>query len=104
PMDGAAAAIGRADGLVNCTPMGMAPHGGSAFDAAGIGGQGWAFDAVYTPTETPFLIAARAAGLAVMTGFDLFRFMAMASFAVYTGRVPDPATTLPELDALKPEG
>ncbi|TFL18151.1 shikimate dehydrogenase family protein [Jannaschia formosa] len=93
----------EADGLVNCTPRGMAPDTGSAFDPAWIGGQGWAFDAVYTPTETPFLRAARAAGLAVMTGFDLFRFMAMASFAAYTGILPDPATTLPRLDALKPE-
>ncbi|UWQ16438.1 NAD(P)-binding domain-containing protein [Jannaschia sp. M317] len=99
----AAAAIAAADGLVNCTPMGMAPYGGTAFDAALIGGQAWAFDAVYTPTETPFVQAARAAGLRVLTGFDLFRHMALASFEAYTGQRPDPATALPKLDVLKPE-
>ncbi|PWJ19223.1 shikimate dehydrogenase family protein [Jannaschia seohaensis] len=101
--DAAQAVTRAADGLVNCTPRGMAPDTGSAFPADWIGGQSWAFDAVYTPTETPFLRTARAAGLAVMTGFDLFRYMAMASFAAYTGIRPDPATTLPKLDALKPE-
>ena len=101
-VDDAADAIRSADGLVNCTPMGMDPYGGTAFDGALLGGQGWAFDAVYTPTDTPFLIAAKAAGLAALTGFDLFRFMAMQSFAAYTGHVPDPAATLPKLDTLRP--
>ncbi|WP_371153258.1 shikimate dehydrogenase [Jannaschia sp. 2305UL9-9] len=102
-MGDAPAAIRGADGLVNCTPMGMAPYGGSAFDAALIGEQAWAFDAVYTPVMTPFLTAADRCGLKIMTGFDLFRFMAMESFAAYTGTVPDAAATLPKLDALRPE-
>ncbi|MGB3407042.1 MAG: shikimate dehydrogenase, partial [Jannaschia sp.] len=95
--------IRAAAGLVNCTPMGMAPHGGTAFAPGLVGGQVWAFDAVYTPTETPFLQAARAARLEVLTGFDLFRFMVMASFAAYTGITPDAAATLPKLDTLRPE-
>ncbi|MDB2407854.1 NAD(P)-binding domain-containing protein [Jannaschia sp.] len=99
----AARAAEAADGLVNCTPLGMAPDTASAFDPAWITGQGWAFDAVYTPTNTPFLRAARAKGLATMSGFDLFRYMAMESFTAYTGLVPDAVTTLPKLDALKPE-
>lgn len=94
--------IGGADGLANCTPMGMDPYGGTAFDAALLSGQAWAFDAVYTPTDTLFLSRAAAAGLAVLTGFDLFRFMAMQSFAAYTGITPDAGTTLPKLDALRP--
>ncbi|MCK0166279.1 shikimate dehydrogenase [Jannaschia sp. S6380] len=102
PAATAADAILAADGLVNCTPMGMGTNGGTAFDPDLIGPQGWAFDAVYTPTETPFLQAARRGGLDVMTGFDLFRFMAMKSFQAYTGIAPDPATTLPKLDQLQP--
>lgn len=102
-LDAAAAVIASSDGLVNCTPMGMAPYGGSAFDPVLIGPQAWAFDAVYTPTDTPFLLAARAAGLTPMTGFDLFRFMVMESFSAYTGIMPDAAATLPKLDALRPE-
>ncbi|SFJ58110.1 shikimate dehydrogenase family protein [Jannaschia pohangensis] len=103
PAGEAPAAIRAADGLINCTPMGMAPYGGTAFDAALIDGQAWAFDAVYTPTDTPFLLAAKSAGLALLTGFDLFRFMAMESFAAYTGVTPDAARTLPQLDLLRPE-
>ncbi|GIT92336.1 shikimate dehydrogenase [Jannaschia pagri] len=99
----AGAVCGGADGLVNCTPLGMAPDARSAFDAAWFGPQAWAFDAVYTPTDTPFLRLAEAAGLTTMTGFDLFRHMAMASFETYTGHRPDPAATLPKLDALRPE-
>ncbi|WGH78905.1 shikimate dehydrogenase family protein [Jannaschia ovalis] len=99
----AADAIRAADGLVNCTPLGMAAHPGSAFPAEAIGPQGWAFDAVYTPTETAFLRDARKAGLAILTGFDLFRHMAIRSFAAYTGITPDPAPTLAALAALRPD-
>ncbi|WP_092643881.1 shikimate dehydrogenase family protein [Jannaschia faecimaris] len=98
----AADAILDAEGLANCTPAGMDPYGGTAFDAALLDRQAWAFDAVYTPTDTPFLTSASGAGLAVLTGFDLFRFMAMQSFEAYTGIAPDPATTLPKLNELRP--
>ncbi|UWQ20205.1 shikimate dehydrogenase [Jannaschia sp. W003] len=98
----AEAEASRADGLVNCTPRGMAPDAGSAFDADWIGPQAWAFDAVYTPTDTPFLQACTRRGLACLTGFDLFRFMAMDSFAALAGQRPDPGTTLPALDTLRP--
>ncbi|CTQ50369.1 shikimate dehydrogenase family protein [Jannaschia donghaensis] len=98
----AAEVIADAEGLANCTPVGMAPHGGTPFDATLLDRQAWAFDAVYTPTATRFLNDARAAGLAVLTGFDLFRFMALESFAAYTGIAPDRAATLPKLDMLRP--
>ena len=55
PAHDAPVAIRAAGGLVNTTPLGMHGHPGSAFDPAEIGGQSWAFDAVYTPVETPFL-------------------------------------------------
>lgn len=96
-------AIRAADGLVNATALGMGGHSGSAFDPALIGPQSWAFDAVYTPTDTEFLQACGARGLALLTGFDLFRFMAVESFRVYTGIAPDPARTLPKLNALRPK-
>ncbi len=95
-------AIGTADGLVNATPLGMTGHPGSSFAPELIGAQHWAFDAVYTPIETEFLTHARAAGLAILSGFELFRFMAMRSFAAYTGQVPERAKTLAALNQLKP--
>jgi len=89
----AAAAIGRADGVVNATPMGMREHPGCAFDPETLPGRRWAFDAVYTPLATDFLVAAKRCGLDCLSGFELFRHMAVASFAAYTRNrfgMPDP--------------
>ncbi|MEM8630877.1 MAG: hypothetical protein AAGF74_06560 [Pseudomonadota bacterium] len=94
--------IAQADGLVNATPLGMAGYGGTAFAPEYVGGQSWAFDAVYTPTDTEFLRTAGAKDLEVLTGFDLFRHMALASFEAYSGIAPDAGTTLPKLGALRP--
>ena len=94
--------IRAADGLVNATPLGMAGHPGTAFAHSLISGQAWAFDAVYTPTDTAFLRAAADRGLAILTGFDLFRFMALESFALYAGVSADPASALPALAGLRP--
>lgn len=91
-----------ASGLVNATPLGMAQYPGSAFEAALLGGQVWAFDAVYTPTDTAFLMSAERAGLRCVTGFDLFRQMAIRSFAAYAGVTPDIPDTLQKLEALRP--
>jgi shikimate dehydrogenase len=75
-----------ADGLVNCTPLGMIGYGGNVFPPDQIAGRGWAFDAVYTPVETPFLRSARAAGLAVMSGYELFFNQGVDAFRIFTGR------------------
>ena len=68
-----------------------------------MGGQRWAFDAVYTPTNTVFLMAAAEAGLNTISGFDLFRHMAIGSFEAYTGIRLDAEKTLAKLAALKPD-
>jgi shikimate dehydrogenase len=39
---------------------------------------------------TEFLRSARAAGLAVLTGFDLFFYQGLDAFEAFTGRVTDP--------------
>lgn len=75
-----------ADGLVNCTPIGMNGYPGNPIAAEHIPGKRWAFDAIYTPEETEFLHSARAAGLSVMTGFELFFYQGLDGFAVFTGR------------------
>lgn len=78
-------AMEDAEGLVNCTPLGMEGIGGSAFPAARLDAQMWAFDAVYTPVETPFVQASRAAGLWVMTGYELFLYQGIDAFRIFTG-------------------
>lgn len=75
-----------ADGLINCTPLGMVGYGGTAIPRETIGGQNWAFDAVYTPVETPFVLDARAAGLEVMSGYELFFYQGVNAFTIFTGR------------------
>lgn len=82
-------AMADADGLVNCTALGMYSHPGTAFPAAEIGPQTWAFDAVYTPLETEFLSACKTAGLHCMTGFDLWFFQGVDAFKIYSGITVD---------------
>ena len=102
PFDELEEAVRAASGLVNATPLGMVEYPGSAIDPAWIGSQHWAFDAVYTPTETEFLLACEAKGLQVISGFELFKHMAIRSFAAYTDIIPDPADVMPKLEELRP--
>lgn len=74
-----------ADGLINCTPLGMTGHPGSPIPVELIGRQRWAFDAVYTPVETEFLRDAAAAGLATMSGYELFFHQGVDAFRIFTG-------------------
>ncbi len=74
-----------ADGLINCTPLGMEHIGGNAFPPGMLTGQRWAFDAVYTPVETDFIRRARSAGIAVMTGYELYFYQGVDAFRIFTG-------------------
>ena len=96
-------AISVADGLINATALGMEHAPGMAFDANHISPQSWAFDAVYTPTNTDFLKACHAAGLECLTGFDLFCHMAIGSFEAYTSITTDRLSALQKLADLRPE-
>lgn len=75
-----------ADGLVNSTPIGMVGIGGCPFPEATLRGPGWAFDAVYTPVETPFMVAAAGAGLALMSGYELFFYQGVDAYRHFTGK------------------
>lgn len=82
-------AAGGADGLANATPVGMGGIGGCPFPLALIGGQAWAFDAIYTPVDTPFMLAARAGGLTALSGYELFLYQGIDAFRYFTGRDVD---------------
>lgn len=79
-----------ADGLVNATPLGMVGYGGSAFPETLFDGPRWAFDAVYTPIDTPFVLGARNAGLSTMSGYELYFYQGVDAFQIFTGRQVDP--------------
>jgi shikimate dehydrogenase len=84
------------DGLINATPLGMDGIGNAIPDEC-LPGRRWAFDAVYTPEETPFLGAAAAKDLAVMSGFELFLFQGVDAFAFFTGTSVDASALRAEL-------
>lgn len=89
--DDAAAAAQGAEGVINCTPLGMVGIGGTPLPAEAMRAAHWAFDAVYTPVETQFLRDAEAAGLTVISGYELFFGQGVDAWALFTGRPIDHA-------------
>lgn len=87
-------AAAAADGLVNCTPVGHYKTPGIPLDTRLIGGQRWAFDAVYTPLDTEFLVAAHGAGLAIVSGFDLFFYQGLDAYEIFADTRVDPDRVL----------
>lgn len=81
----------EADLLVNATPVGMA--GGPAEAASPFSDEQLArargvFDVVASPSETPLIVHARAAGVPVITGAEVIALQAAEQFALYTGVRP----------------
>lgn len=75
-----------AEGLINCTPLGMIGYGGNAFAGIPLTGRKWVFDAVYTPLETTFLKESERAGVAILSGYELFLYQGIHAFDLFTGR------------------
>ena len=65
-------AANGANGIVNCSPVGMVGHDGTPVTRGLMIGAAWAFDAVYTPVDTRFLADAQATGLETLNGYELF--------------------------------
>lgn len=80
-----------AAGLVNCTPVGMVGYEGTPLPRALMKGAAWAFDAVYTPTETQFLTDAAAEGLEIISGYELFFYQGLHAYAHFHGVPMDEA-------------
>jgi shikimate dehydrogenase len=80
-----------AEGLINCTPVGMVGYDGTPLPRASMTGAEWAFDAVYTPVDTQFLRDAAAEGLQVMSGYELFFYQGLHAYAVFHGQPIDEA-------------
>ena len=77
------------DGLVNCTPLGMTGYEGNAFNGVRLKGRRWICDAVYTPVETAFLKEGEAAGVEILSGYELFLYQGIHAFQLFTGRHVD---------------
>lgn len=87
--ESAEAAVGGADGAINCTPVGMVGHEGTPVAPAALAGCAWCFDAVYTPVETRFLQDCAAAGAQVISGYELFFFQGVHAWAHFAAKPLD---------------
>ncbi len=92
-------AMDAADGLCNCTPIGMHRHPGLPMPAGGIGRQVWAFEAIYAPLRTDFVRHVEAAGIPLITGAGLFLFQGLDAFEIFTGRMTEPKYIRSEVEA-----
>ena len=81
-----AAAMGTADVIIHCTPVGMHPN----VDASLIPPELFrpdqvVFDVVYTPLETKLLAEAKSCGLKTISGVEMFINQAVLQFEQFTG-------------------
>jgi shikimate dehydrogenase len=98
--DKLAALLPAADGLVHCTPTGMADHPGLPLDPTLLHDALWVADIVYRPLDTALLQAARSAGCAVLDGGHMAAHQAVDAFRLITGTEPDPDRMLAHLREL----
>lgn len=77
------------DGVVHCTPTGMAEHPGLPFPTELLHPGLWVADIVYRPLDTALLAAALAAGCRVCDGGHMAVHQATEAFALITGVTPD---------------
>lgn len=84
-----AAALAGADGLVNCTPVGMLKMPGMPLPPGLLRPSLWVADIVYFPLETELLRAARALGCRTLDGGGMAVFQAAGAFRLFTGLAPD---------------
>lgn len=81
--------IRKADGLVNCTPIGMVKMPGTPLSLDLLHPDLWVADIVYFPLETELLRAAKRLGCRTLDGGGMAVFQAAAAFRLFTGREPN---------------
>lgn len=82
-----AAAVGRADVMINCTPIGMHPREDASVVPAELLQPGQSvFDIVYNPLETKLLREAKSVGCKVISGVEMFINQAVLQFELFTGQ------------------
>lgn len=89
------------DALVHATPMGMWPHVNECFFEGDLPAE-LVFDMVYNPLETELTRRAKAQGLTVVPGLEMFLTQAAQQFEIWTGETA-PASTMEKaaLEVLK---
>jgi shikimate dehydrogenase len=95
-----AAAVASADGIVNCTPIGMDKYPGTPFPIAWLKPSHWVSEIIYFPLETELLHEARALGCRTIDGSGMNVYQAAEAFRIITGLTPDPKRMRGFFDAL----
>jgi 3-dehydroquinate dehydratase/shikimate dehydrogenase len=91
------------DVIVNCTPAGMHPKGGTPLRAAELNCR-ILMDMVYRPRETELLRLARRKGIETVSGVEMFLAQGFAQHEIWTGqRAPESAMRRAVLAALERE-
>jgi shikimate dehydrogenase len=81
-----ARAMGRADVVIHCTPIGMHPKEDASLVPAELFRPGQAvLDIVYNPLQTKLLADAEARGLQTISGVEMFINQAVLQFEIFTG-------------------
>jgi 3-dehydroquinate dehydratase/shikimate dehydrogenase len=79
------------DAIVNCTPVGMHPRGGSPLESAELNCR-LVMDMVYRPRTTELLRIARRRGIETVSGVEMFLAQGFAQYEIWTGeRAPEAA-------------
>ena len=89
--DKLAVLLPHSDGVVHCTPTGMADHPGMPFDEHLLHPTLWVADIVYRPLDTALLTAARRVGCRTLDGGHMAVHQATTAFELITGTKPDAA-------------
>jgi shikimate dehydrogenase len=87
-----AAALAKAAGIVNATPVGMlGASRGTPIPTAAITARHWVADVIYTPLETELIKTSAAKGARTMAGAGMCIHQAAETFRLLTGLAPDVA-------------
>jgi shikimate dehydrogenase len=81
--------IEAADGVINCTPVGMKKLPGTPLPAALLRPDLWVADIVYVPLNTELLRLARAKGCRTLAGGGMAVIQAGEALRLFTDKAPD---------------
>lgn len=81
--------VRAADGVVNCTPVGMAKFPGTPFPTGWLSPGHWVSEIIYFPLETELLRQARELGCRTMDGSGMNIHQAAEAFRLFSGRESD---------------
>jgi 3-dehydroquinate dehydratase/shikimate dehydrogenase len=91
------------DAIVNCTPIGMYPRGGTPLTSVELNCR-MVMDMVYRPRETELLRLARRKGIEIISGQEMFLAQGIAQYEIWTGeRAPEAAMRRAVVSALDRE-